>query len=187
MKNDKAFYWRMEGAITALSKVKEQGYDTTLKEIRQRNVLKADFSMKKSYYDSWWDETSKNLYTNMFTCVCYTLNRCFRFGPKKLAEFKKNFDDEVKKCLDLDYLGEHYVTMTDYAKELNQKYNMEIDIKRISESETKTDETIPAFHDSRLYDGIANMLQLNGYEEAAEFMRKRKESNLNLDEIKYSA
>ena len=83
--------------------------------------------------------------------------------------------DKVKQVLtknatNLDYLGEHYVTLEDYAVYLNEEFDLGIDTARVATCQESYDE-----HDERFravdIEEVLKVLREDGYEEAAEFLQ----------------
>ena len=56
------------------------------------------------------------------------LNTAFGFGKKRFARLKEAFDKHTRDVMDFDYLGNHYVSLEDYANYLNKKYGCDIDV-----------------------------------------------------------
>ena len=120
----------------------------------------------------FWDMLSANLYNNMITAVCYTLNDNFGFGAKRIQNFKKEFDKNIQSALDLDYMGEHYVKLEDYAVELNEKFNMGIDVSRVSMCQDYYDKEDYKFQTCKV-ERVLKELRENGFKEAADFLEKK--------------
>ena len=172
MKRDKEWENRMQGMIYAYNLVKKGGMEALEQDIRRRNFLRAPMKFTAGQIDEFYREISGYMYNNMLTAVCYTLNDNFGFGPKRIRDFKAAFDKNVGCTLDLDYMGEHYVKLEDYAKELNEKFNMGIDVSRVAASQNLYDE-----QDDKLMRCNVNVvireLMDNGFFDAAEFLKKK--------------
>ena len=134
-----------------------------------------NFLLKKSLFDSKLFSSdkvflSKNLYATMLTVVCMTLHDQFGYGKKRLLGFKEKFDELTKNATNLDYLGEHYVTLEDYAVYLNEEFDLGIDTARVATCQESYDE-----HDERFraadIEEVLKVLREDGYEEAAEFLQ----------------
>ncbi|GAB5611652.1 hypothetical protein JCM37173_21780 [Allocoprococcus similis] len=87
-----------------------------------------------------------------------------------LLGFKEKFDELTKNATNLDYLGEHYVTLEDYAVYLNEEFDLGIDTARVATCQESYDE-----HDERFraadIEEVLKVLREDGYEEAAEFLQ----------------
>lgn len=62
--------------------------------------------------------------------------------------------------------------MEDYAIELNEKYNMGIDINRVAASQDSYDEKEPKYRMCKV-DMVLQELRRNGFAEAAEFLNEK--------------
>lgn len=104
--------------LYAANIVKEHDLAYLEKEIKRRGVLKAPLAYTDKQIDEFWKQLSANLYATM-TCVTgMTLADEFGFGKQRLQKFRKEFLNKTQKTLDLDWIGEHYVTLEDYAVHL---------------------------------------------------------------------
>ena len=171
---DKSFDWRMQGMIYACKIAKEKGVEYLEKDIKRRGVLKADIIYKDSQLRELWDNLSQNIYTNMLVTVLYVLYDQYGFRKERLKKFKKFYDDAVHITLDLDYMGEHYVKMQDYAVELNEKYNLGLDVNKVAVCEDSFDENNPEFRDYKFIDGVIKTLVAAGYNDAAGYLESKK-------------
>lgn len=172
MARDKEFEARMQGMIYAYNIVKEGGIEALTTDMKRRNILRAPMKFTTKQMKEFYDEISANLYNNMLTAVCYTLHDSFGFGPKRIKDFKAAYDKNVEWTLDLDYMGEHYVKLEDYAVELNEKFNMGIDVSRVAMCQDSFDEKDERFGRCRI-DGVIAELMDNGFFDAAEYLRKK--------------
>lgn len=101
MARDKFYEARICGYIAAFQKAKEEGVQALERDIKKRNILKADLNVKEKDMDELFNELSNNT----LTAVAWTLHTVYGFGKKRIVEFKNNFDKTVQYTLDLDYLG----------------------------------------------------------------------------------
>ena len=123
-KINKEFQWRMQGILHVREVVKKDGLEGLDKEIKMRGFLQAPLVYSKGQIDGWWDELSTNLYATMTTVAGMVLREHFGFGKQRLLKFRNEFQNMTKSALDLDYLGSHYVTLEDYANELNEQFDI---------------------------------------------------------------
>lgn len=172
MARDKEWEARMQGMIYAYNLVKEGGIEALQKDMKRRNVLRAPMKFTTKQMDEFYQMLSTNLYNNMLTAVCYTLNDSFGFGPKRIRDFKAAYDKNVECTLDLDYMGEHYVKLEDYAIELNEKFNMGIDVSRVAMCQDAFDEKSEKFKTCKV-DSVLRELRENGFDAAAEFLQEK--------------
>lgn len=171
-RKDRDYENRMAGYIAAYNMVKKEGFEALEKDIKMRNVLKVDLAISGEKVKEYFEEISRNLYANAMTAVAWTLHVKYAFGKKRIQEFKKAFDETVMYTLDLDYLGEHYVRMEDFAKELNQKYDLGIDQIRVAVCQDVHDEGDANFRMCKI-DRVLQELRENGFENAAVFIEKK--------------
>ncbi|MBR3762215.1 MAG: hypothetical protein IKK59_05675 [Lachnospiraceae bacterium] len=171
-KQDKEFYWRMQGMIYALKIVKTGGKEALEKEIRMRNVLTAPLGCSEKQVRELYHIMSQNVYVNMLTAMMWTVHESFGFGKKRLEQLREDYNRNVEIITDLDYMGQHYIRLQDYAVELNQKYDLGLDIERIAACETQFDEKDERTRMCQI-DRVLEMLRSGGYEAAAEFLEKK--------------
>lgn len=172
MARDKLYEARICGYIAAFQKAKEEGLEALERDIKKRNILRADLNVKEKDMDEFFNELSKNLYNNTLTSVAWTLHTAYGFEKKRIVEFKKAFDKTVQYTLDLDYLGGHFVKLEDFAVELNEKYDLGIDVARVAYCQDSHDEKNENYKMCKVYD-IIDVLRDNGYQEAAKFIEEK--------------
>lgn len=168
-KRDKEYESRMQGMLYALNVAKEHGVDYLEKEIKKRGIIKSPLAYTDKQIDEFWEQLSANLYATM-TCVTgMVLHSAFGFGKQRLQKFREEFLNATNKTIDLDWLGEHYVTLEDYAVELNEKYNLGFDVARIAVCQESHDEKEKTCRMANL-DKILSELKENGFKDAAKFI-----------------
>lgn len=171
---DKLTEARMAGMNQAYNIAKEYGIEELKKEIQRRNITHVPVHYTKTQIQQVWDRLSKSMYNNMLTVFLYTLNWNYGFGPKRLKEFVKAYHVNAQYVVDLDYLGEHYVKMEDYAREINEKCKVDlIDLATVIDDEITMDAKNEDMNLCRLAGVIWN-LRRNGFEAAAEHLEKAK-------------
>ncbi len=169
---DKSFEWRMEGMIYAYNIARKEGVDALEREIRKRGILKAPMRFTQKQIDEFWRELSLNVYNNMLASFAYALHVGFGFGKERLQRLKKIFDEKVKNTIDLDWMGDHYVKLEDYALEMNEKYDLGLDIIRIAACQDVHDERenkVERFD----RDHVIKELRDAGFVDASEFLKKK--------------
>ena len=171
-KRDKEYESRMQGMLYALNVSKEHGVDYLEKEIKKRGVIKSPLAYTDKQIDEFWKQLSENLYATM-TCVTgMVLHNTFGFGKQRLHKFREEFLNATNKTIDLDWLGERYVRLEDYAIELNKRYNLGIDVARIAACQDLADEADARYR--KLNTDIAlRELENNGFRDAADFLRSK--------------
>ena len=172
MARDKLYEARIGGYIAAFQKAKKEGLEALERDIKKRNIIKADLNITEKSMDEMFGELSRNLYHNTMTAVAWTLHDVCGFGKKRIQDFKKAFDKTVQDTMDLDYMGEHYVKLEDFAIELNEKYNLGIDITRIAVCTASYDEKEPKYRMCKV-DAVIRELKENNFIDAASFLEKK--------------
>ncbi len=171
---NKDFELRMQGMLYALKIAKEGGIEALEKDIKRRGILNAPIKFSGKQLREYYEYVSKNVFENMFCAVAYTLYDSFGFGEKRLKRVQEEFKRNVSPVMDLDYMGQHYIRLRDYALELNRKYNLGIDINRIAACEDGQDQ-----RDGRTRmcqtDRVLAVLREEGFTKAAEFLEKKLE------------
>ena len=171
-KINKEFQWRMQGILHAREVVSKDGLEGLDKEIKMRGFLQVPLVYSKGQIDGWWDELSTNLYATMTTVAGMVLREPFGVGKQRLLKFRNEFQNMTKSALDLDYLGSHYVTLEDYVNELNEQFDMGIDVRRVRNCQGSYDDTDAKFRTVKL-DKVLEELRAGGFEDAAQFLEKK--------------
>lgn len=174
MARDKGFEQRMQGMVYACRLAQEQGIDALVKTVKQRGVTKVDITASDKQLNDMWGALSDNIGQNMITTVAWVLHDAFGFGQKRLQQFMSEFDKATANLMSLDYMGEHYVTLEDYAVELNQKYDLGLDVIKTAVETEMFDENNPKYRNTDKVTGIINALRLAGYEDAAAYLESKK-------------
>ena len=171
-RQDKDFMLRMQGMIYAYRVAKESGVEALGKDIRKRNITNAPMKFSSRQIDEFYKFISQNVYTNMFAVLCWTLYDSFGFGKKRLGRLTEDFNKNSWAVTDLDYMGQHYIKLEDYAIELNKKYDLKLDIERIAACERKADENDERTRMCRI-DRVLEVLREAGYSKAADFLESK--------------
>lgn len=171
-KRDKEYEARMQGMLYAVNVVKESGLEALEKDIKKRGVLKTPLAYTDKQIDEFWKQLSANLYATM-TCVTgMVLHNTFGFGKQRLHKFREEFLNATNKTIDLDRLGEHYVTLEDYAIELNEKYDLGLDVARIAVCQESHDKGNAKYKMADISRILAELKE-HGFEDAAEFLERK--------------
>lgn len=174
MARDKEFEQRMQGMVYACRLAQEQGIDALVKTVKQRGVTKVDITASDKQLNDMWGALSDNIGQNMMTTVVWVLYDAFGFGQKRLQQFMTEFDKATANLMSLDYMGEHYVTLEDYAVELNQKYNLGLDVIKATLATDMADKQDARFGNVDKVTGIINALRLAGHEDVAAYLESKK-------------
>lgn len=174
MARDKEFEWRMQGMVYACKKAKEEGIEALEKDMKMRNFLKADIYTPQKDVEAFWQSTSAVFYNNVRTVAAYSLNQRFGFGKDRLNQFLEEFEKAMYVAQDLNYLGEHFAKLEDYAIYLNDKYKLGLDVSLIAACQDAFDKQDKRYKDQRFLNGIINSLRAHNYHDAANFLEKQK-------------
>lgn len=171
-KRDKEYEARMQGMLYAVNVVKELGLEALEKDINKRGVLKVPLAYTDKQIDEFWKQLSENLYATM-TCVTgMVLHDEFGFGKQRLHKFREEFQKATNASLNLDWLGEHYVTLEDYAVELNEKYDLGLDVARIAVCQESHDKGNEKYKMADMSHVLVELKE-HGFEDAAEFLERK--------------
>lgn len=174
MARDKEFEARMQGMVYACQLAQKQGVDALVAEVKKRGVTKVDVTASDKQLNDMWGALSDNIGQNMLTTVAWVLHDTFGFGQKRLQQFMTEFDKATSDLMNLDYMGEHYVTLEDYAVELNQKYDLGLDVIKATLVTDMADKQDARVGNTDKVTGIINALRLAGYEDAAAYLEGKK-------------
>ena len=175
MARDKEFEWRMQGMIYAANIVATGGIEALKEDIQKRNVLRAPMKFSSAQLDEFLQFICDNTRNTTFALTFTVLNEVFGFGEKRLSQFSDEFNKRFNACMDFNYLGEHYVTLEDFAIDISSKYkDLVLDIQRIAVCQDEHDKSNPDYKDTRFLNGIINSLRMHNYHDAADFLEKQK-------------
>ena len=171
-KRDKEFEARMQGMRYAYEYAKEKGVDELEKEMQRRNYTRIPLNVPEKSMRNFVEQVSTNVYNMMLTAFLYALHDDFGFGAARIKRVKESFDKLVLATYDLDYMSAHYVTMGDYARELNELYNVDIEIDRVDHLQEIADEDHVDYRMCRI-DKVLEALKADGYADAAEYLERK--------------
>ena len=168
---NKEYEWRMQGMMAALKIAENEGIEALKKDIKNRGFWKLHISITEKDRQELLETMSRNLYTVFLCTVCETLNSKFGYGKKRLHQFKEEFDKVVQITTDFDWAGEHYVTLDDYARDLNRKYEIGIDEELCKERQYSTSMEREQRGKCKLKD-VIDYLRTCDYEDAAKHLER---------------
>lgn len=154
-----------------------KGIEEMNKEIKKRGVYKTPLIYSDEHLNQFIQFICDNTRNTTFAITFSVLNEVFGFGEKRLLQFTEEFNKRFNQCLDLDYMGEHYVTLEDFAIDLKEKYkNLILDIQRIAMCQEEHDKGNVDVRNYEYINGVINTLRMNGYHDAADFFEAKKET-----------
>ena len=165
----KEYEWRMQGILYAHKLVKEQGVEALEEDIRMRGFFKTPLALTKTERQNFVLNVSTNLYATTLSVVCMVLHDQLGFGKKRLHRFKKYFDEVSEAVFDFDKVGQHYVTLEDYAVYSNDRYGLGLDVARIAACQD-TSSTEKEYRNKADVNDIVDMLEQAGFKEANEWL-----------------
>lgn len=172
MARDKLYEMYMAGKISALNIVKKDGVEALERDIRKRNITKIIMDIPEKEIDRIFVELGENLRSTVMTIVYTVLYDVFDFRKVRLHRFKDGFNKIFNDVFDLDYMGEHYVRLEDFAIEMNEKYNMGIDLRRVIVCQGLQDKEDKRYHMMKA-ECVIQELKTAGFEDAAEFLEAK--------------
>lgn len=170
--NNKIFRAEMYGYNRAYEFAKEKGLDALKLDIKKRNCMGAPVQYTSSQLDDFWNQLSENLFQTMLVTCSYTLVETFGFGKKRLGDFHESLSKNIDNLKNLDYMGDRYVNILDYAEEIKGKIGFDIDIARIAANEDIANERDKNYHMMKL-ENACDDLRKNGFEDAANFLMSK--------------
>ena len=168
-KVDKEYTWRMQGMTHALEVAKKSGVDGLEKEVRMRGLLRAPLAYTNTQIDNFWGQLSQNLYATVITVSAMSLHDAFGFGKERIRRWKNEFNKKTESALNLDWLGEHFVSLEDYAVYLNEQYDLGIDVSRVAVCQDSYDDGNKNFRKASV-DRMIELLKEGGFDDAAEYL-----------------
>ena len=171
-KRDKEFELRMSGMLYAYKIVKEQGIEALEKDIKTRNVLKLPLGYSQKDIDEFLEYLKPNFYNSIMSVACVALEETFGFKKVRLKRFKEAFAKATTETMNLDYIGENYVTLEDYAVYLNKKYDLDIDVEVVALCQENGNANHPDYHMVKV-ERLIEVMRQDGYEDAAAYLEWR--------------
>ena len=158
--------------LYAFNLAKEQGIDALAEDIKMRGVLRTPLTYSKGEIDNFLALIKNNMCNYIMAVACIALNENFGFGKVRLHRFKNAFAKATYDSVNLDYIGENYVTLEDYAAYLNSKYDLDIDASVVAVCQEHGNSNNGEYHMAKI-EKVIEMLRREGYEDAAEYLEKK--------------
>lgn len=163
-------------AVESIEKYNAQGLDGIAKireEMKKKGIYKLPYTFSDDAADKIIKELSNNLYNTMISVFFMTLEDSFDFGDKLVA-LKEAFDKNIEDIMDLDAFGEHYVSLQDFTREMNDKYGFAFEESRVAYCQKLQDEDDARYHYAKI-ESIIDRLERDGYPAAALHLKKQIE------------
>lgn len=171
-RRDTEYQQRMAGMIYAANYAKEKGLEELQKEIKRRGFTKIPLGVRSDDMDRLISEMSQNVYTMTLMTMLYSCKEVFGFGKERLHRLKNKFDEIIASTMDLDYMSQHYISMGDYARELSERYDIEIDLQKVDYLQQSYDTGESSYRTCKI-DRVLEELKANGFEAAAGFLEDK--------------
>ena len=173
-KVDKDYKLRMEGYVAALRFAKEHGIEELEKDVKRRGFYQIPIQISKKELDNFIFKMSRTLTQTLQAVYLRVLNEKFGFGKKRLTTVRDEVSKATEMVFKFDYLGEHYVTLEDYAVWLNKKYDLGLDVELIAASQ---DSCRHERQNRRMadVDVLVQRLHEYGFHDAADWMERKVE------------
>lgn len=169
-KATREFELRMQGMIAAQRIVSDGGLEALTKDIKYRGLTKAPITVSQADIDSFVHEVSENLHMTVMIVAMTALHEEFGFGEKRLKQFKTRFDRETQAACDMNWVGNHYVTLTDYADSLIENFHIDgLDKSILATCEQSFDSTDQNYKKVKL-DRLIEELTKHGFGDAATWL-----------------
>lgn len=134
-----------------------------------RGVLQAPLGYTKGDMDRFLEYLIANFYTVVISVACIALEDAFGFKKTRLQRFKDAYEKASDDTMDLDYIGENYVTLEDYAVYLNDRFELDIDAEAMCVFQESRNTRNPNYHMVKV-ERLIEVMRQEGYEEAAEYL-----------------
>lgn len=169
--NNKEYLWRREGMVYAYARIKEIGFEEFAKEMKRRGLLKIDLTISDEEVQKAYSKMADNMLNTMMPVIYSVLVDDFGFDNSKLKSLHRKFMKSVDNFLNLDYMGEHYVTLEDYQKYMNEEYGFDFDTSIGKECMSIADEDVH-YHYAKI-EKIIEELDNAGHSDASKFLREK--------------
>lgn len=170
-KTSKEFELRMQGMIAAQNIVKQGGIEALEKDIRYRGLTKAPIKVSQKEIEDFIAELSENLFVTVKTVSLMALKDVWGFGDKRLRQFEERFLKLTNDACDINWIGNHYVTLTDYAEYIQEEHGIKIETEVTDRCQRSNDKSNPLYKRVQL-DKLVAKLSENGFEDAANYVLK---------------
>ena len=157
--------------VPGFRETKDKGVDALEAEIRFRNATGLQLDVNMEAAEAAIAKVAERIYMTFSTVTMWTINQLWHHGKKGLHDFENTFNSYVEDLNAVDYYGERYVRFGDMAAELNEKYDLDLSMERITEVDEINDHT-----DIRIrrvtVPSIYELLKRNKFDDAAEFIKE---------------
>lgn len=168
----KEFEWQTQGLVKAQNIVKTEGVEALDRYILYRGLTRAPINVTQKQMDDFINTLGDNLFTTIRVVSLLALKEEFGFGTKRMQKFTDRFEKLTVEATDMDWIGNHYVTLTDYAEYLQKENGIEIKTEITERCQKDHDLANPGYKRVEL-ERLAAELTEHGFEDAAAYLLER--------------
>ena len=161
--------YRNDGLAYAVKIYKEGGEEALLHEAAIRGAAFIPMELTPERREELSAYLAERIISTVFIDACVALIDEFKFGESRLKRFKEMFMNRAKLMGDCDPFGGRYVKMSDFARELNEKYHLDIEMDNLVRIEEENEAVNVRM---AKVDAVLDVLERYGHEEAAGFLRE---------------
>lgn len=167
-KIDKETRLRVDGMRRALEIVEEKGVEPLRAEVRMRGSLGIPCAITREKAVESFRLLASRLYATYVSTSAMAVHDVFGAGEDRLKRWKARLDWYVQQVSTIDDYGEKWMDFKDMAQELNDRYNLGLDLDAAA---TVDDINNDRFERRASVPALYDLLKREGFEDAAEFLR----------------
>lgn len=158
---------RVSGMAYAYDYAVKHGLGALKKELQFRQATYLQMEVDTERCNQIMEDVFTKIYNAYNVAVYKVLHDKYGFAEKRLKEFTDAFNTVVSDIATTDCYGEMLYTFEDYAREFNEKYNMDLNMDKIEEVDALNKRSFGQKADVH---AIEILLHDHGFDEAAEFL-----------------
>lgn len=166
---------RREGMAYALRVAKEKGIEALESDMKARGILELPLAMKS--YDGMrelYNMLAMRIVSTIKTVTIWTLYEKHGWRKKRIGDFEKELNRVCADCLELDRFGGNYVKVSDYAAELKETCDVDLNFEILSQID---EENTKARGQYISVEAVAEILRNAGLNEVADEIIRKVEEN----------
>nr|DAD99473.1 MAG TPA: hypothetical protein [Siphoviridae sp. ctNU74] len=166
---------RREGMAYALRVAKEKGIEALESDMKARGILELPLAMKN--YDGMrelYNMLAMRIVSTIKTTTLWTLYDKYGWRKKRIGDFEKELNRVCADCLELDRFGGSYVRVSDYAAELKETCDVDLNFEILSQID---EENTKARGQYISVEAVAEILRNAGLNEVADEIIRKVEEN----------
>ena len=165
---DKETRLRVDGMRRALEIVEEKGVEALRAEVRMRGSLGIPCAITREKAVESFHLLASRMYATYVSTAAMAVHDVFGAGEDRLKRWKARLDWYVQQVSTIDDYGEKWMDFRDMAQELNDRYNLGLDLDAAA---TVDDINNDRFERRASVPALYDLLKREGFEDAAEFLR----------------